>query len=120
MKRNKERVSLARKYQKENRENPQISELRFMPFIKDYKYIFQKIIFVDDYMFYIVDFYLPKYNIAIEIDGRQHKDSVEYDTLRTYRLKQAGVRKVLRFSNEDIRTMDRDMIKNIIKVNLLA
>jgi very-short-patch-repair endonuclease len=31
---------------------------------------------------YIVDFYCPKYQVAIEIDGSSHDDKQEYDALR--------------------------------------
>src|SRR6267142_3873682 len=45
---------------------------------------------------YIVDFYFPQINIAIELDGRQH--NIEKDAQRDARLLENGVR-VLRFPN---------------------
>ena len=52
---------------------------------------------------YIVDFYCPKANLVIEIDGSQHYDPEirQQDQFRTNELSTAGVT-VLRFSNRDI------------------
>jgi very-short-patch-repair endonuclease len=52
---------------------------------------------------YIVDFYAPKYKLAIELDGEGHlqEDQLEYDTLRTEKLKELGVT-VLRFENFEV------------------
>ena len=40
------------------------------------EYTFQYVKFVSDYQFYILDFYLPKYNICIELDGKHHYERV--------------------------------------------
>ena len=52
---------------------------------------------------YIVDFYCPKANLVIELDGSQHYESdiVEYDKIRTEYLNALELC-VLRFSNRDI------------------
>lgn len=54
---------------------------------------------------YIVDFYCPKYNFVIELDGSQHytDDGKEYDLQRDTYLKFSGL-KVLRFTNLQITT----------------
>ena len=52
---------------------------------------------------YIVDFYIPKLKLVIEIDGETHleKKEIEYDSKRTKVLESYGL-KVLRFWNYDI------------------
>lgn len=41
---------------------------------------------------YKLDFYLPKYNLDLEIDGSQHEDQAEHDKIRNSRLMNAGYR----------------------------
>ncbi len=50
---------------------------------------------------YVVDFFCHSKNIAIEIDGGQHAENIEYDNARTKFLNALGI-KVLRFWNNDI------------------
>ncbi len=52
---------------------------------------------------YIVDFYCPKANLVVEIDGSQHyeKTAIEYDSIRDDYLRAQGL-KVLRFSNLEV------------------
>jgi very-short-patch-repair endonuclease len=52
---------------------------------------------------YIVDFYIPKLKLVIEIDGETHieKKEIKYDSERTKILESYGL-KVLRFWNYDI------------------
>ena len=52
---------------------------------------------------YILDFFSPSTNLAIELDGSQHytKEAKEYDQNRTAYLEQYGI-KVLRFLNSEI------------------
>ncbi len=120
MERDKKRVELSKKYQQEMRDHPQPCERIFKSYLKNLNFIFQHVIFTNYHEFFIVDFYLPAYKLVIEIDGRQHKDNKSYDDYRTKQLKTTGVRKVLRFSNEDIKNMSSELVKNIVKVNLLA
>lgn len=120
MERDIKRVELSKKYQKEMRDKPQPCERIFKSYLKNLNFIFQHVIFTNYHEFFIVDFYLPAYKLVIEIDGRHHKENKSYDDYRTKRLKEVGVRKVLRFSNDDIKNMSSDMVKSIIKVNLLA
>jgi very-short-patch-repair endonuclease len=67
------------------------------------KYEFQKIIFAGK-SFYIVDFYLPKKSLVIEVDGYHHSNEEikTKDDLRTGDLKKVGVKKVIRFKNGEI------------------
>ncbi|NLO70577.1 MAG: endonuclease domain-containing protein [Porphyromonadaceae bacterium] len=61
---------------------------------------------------YIVDFYSPKYHLAVELDGEYHFDEqrIQYDKKRTAFLNEKGIR-VLRFENFEVfdypqRTLD--------------
>ena len=67
---------------------------------------------------YILDFYISKYKIAIELDGRQHKflDHKEADTERDAELSMNGI-KVLRYTNkavnENFNGVCLDILKNL-------
>ena len=50
---------------------------------------------------YIVDFYCPELNLAIELDGLSHDYTVEYDIRRQAYIENLGI-KVLRYANEDV------------------
>ena len=54
---------------------------------------------------YILDFYCPERQLAVELDGGQHLTNVgiEADARRTRELEQCGVR-VLRFTNAEVLT----------------
>lgn len=51
---------------------------------------------------YVVDFYCPEKRLAIELDGEQHKQSLEYDLIRTKLLEGYGI-KVIRFWNWEVK-----------------
>ena len=60
---------------------------------------------------YILDFFCPQIRLAIELDGKQHKDAREYDMEREFFLKSKDIR-TIRFWNEKIL---KD-IKNVLKI----
>ena len=62
---------------------------------------------------YIVDFYCPKFKLAIEVDGETHGETKQkiYDEKRTKDLKKLGI-KILRFTNPEIMTN----IENVLEV----
>ncbi len=64
---------------------------------------------------YIVDFYIPKKHLVIEIDGVQHltEEHKEKDQTRDKFLEGQGLR-VLRFSNESIRKSFPDVCQIIL------
>ena len=64
---------------------------------------------------YIVDFYIPKKHLVIEIDGIQHltEEHEEKDQIRDNFLEEEGLR-VLRFSNESIRKSFSDVCQIIL------
>ncbi len=57
---------------------------------------------------FIIDFYCPKSKLAIEIDGVQHQNNLEYDQERTWFLNSLGI-KVLRFGNDEV-NQDVDVV----------
>ena len=65
---------------------------------------------------YIVDFYIPKKKIVIEIDGRQHllAEHIEADKQRDAELALWGI-SVLRYSNHDIEKHFATVIEDILK-----
>lgn len=50
---------------------------------------------------FILDFYCDEKKLAVELDGGQHAEAVEYDQARDAWLRQRGVR-VLRFWNNHV------------------
>lgn len=52
---------------------------------------------------YIMDFYCPKVQLGVELDGSQHAsgEQLEYDMERTHRLSKMGIF-ILRFTNREI------------------
>jgi len=63
---------------------------------------------------YIVDFYCPKANLVIEIDGGQHleEDGIRKDKERDAYLNNLGLR-VLRFSSRDVLKNTDGVLQNI-------
>ena len=54
----------------------------------------------------IADFYLPEFEVVIEIDGQDHykEDRLIYDEYRTkFLINRCGINEVVRFKNKDIR-----------------
>lgn len=51
----------------------------------------------------ILDFYLPDYNLCIEVDDISHEKKTKKDRLRTERLAGIGIR-VVRFTNKQVET----------------
>ncbi|MCX6753067.1 MAG: endonuclease domain-containing protein [Candidatus Nomurabacteria bacterium] len=63
---------------------------------------------------FIIDFYVPKIKLAIELDGEIHKENKEYDKMRTEYLNSKNI-KVLRFWNSEIET---DLKKVLDKIKI--
>ena len=65
---------------------------------------------------YIIDFYIDNKQIAIEVDGRQHRlpEHIEADAKRDSELKVLGI-KVLRYSNKDVNENFNAVCKDILK-----
>lgn len=52
---------------------------------------------------FVVDFYCAECRLAIELDGEIHDQQLDYDTARTAKLQQFGLR-VIRFRNQEVVT----------------
>ena len=65
---------------------------------------------------YIVDFYCPKYKIAIELDGSQHYEPEDkiYDENRTKYLNSLGIT-VLRYANNMVSNNFESVCEDILK-----
>lgn len=90
------------------------AEKRFRELIKKlkYKYSFQKVINKPKFGFYIVDFYIPKFNTIVEIDGGYHfnKRQVKKDKYREEILRSLGYR-IIRFTNKETMKLTTSDIK---------
>ena len=96
-----ERVSLFSFYRKSLRRNPTNAEIVMGKLLNilNIKSVFQK-----QFGHYIVDFYLPIFDVVIEVDGPQHytvKEVIERDAKRDDYLLQRGLR-VIRITNEEL------------------
>lgn len=104
------------------------SEKKFKAVLKalDVKYEYQHIVFINDKgNFFILDFYLPDYNVGIEIDGGYHFTAKQYvkDSERTKLiLRFIKIRSILRFKNKEIDTNQEflNKVKRILDESGLA
>ena len=62
---------------------------------------------------YIVDFYAPELNLAIEIDGDSHDDKFDYDIVRQTKLEQKGII-FIRFSDLTVKQNITDVLYAIL------
>jgi leucyl-tRNA synthetase len=64
--------------------------------------------------FFIADFYCSELKLIIEVDGKIHESTREYDEERDSKLLSKGIR-VIRIKNEELKKMDSliDFLKNI-------
>lgn len=110
-------VALGKRRAKELAKKATKHELLFYKFLKEIgiKFEFQKPVICNKKTLYILDFYLYEYNIAVELDGRQHftKEGLKKDSLRSRRLKKEGII-VKRLTNRQVSTYDKDMLTSLI------
>lgn len=103
--RSRELEKIATKFRNELLDLETPAEVLFKSYLIKLKirYEFQKIIYAGK-SFYIVDFFIPRKAVAIEIDGRQHseEENVIKDLERTLDLKMVGIKEVYRFSNDEV------------------
>lgn len=64
--------------------------------------------------FYIVDIFIKKYKIVLEIDGRHHEDdeTMVKDAQRSANLRALGIRNIIRINNRDCTT---EYVKDVIR-----
>jgi very-short-patch-repair endonuclease len=86
------------------------------------EYIFQHPIICNKKKLYILDFYFPKTNIALEIDGAQYHTTPEQkkkDNLRTRRLKKEGII-VRRLTNRQVNYYTERSLNQILQIFINA
>lgn len=92
----------AKQFSKELVQNATKWELSFKRKLEKTKipFIFQYPVICNNEKLFILDFYLPKYKIGIELDGQWHytPDMIKRDKLRTRLLKKEGIT-ILRIAN---------------------
>ena len=102
------------KYAKELRKNMTPEEkrlwydfLRFLPMTVKRQYVVGN---------YILDFFIPSKNIAIELDGSQHYDfeAREADAVRDSMLSSVGI-KVIRYTNVDVNSNFDGVVVDIMR-----
>lgn len=121
----------AEKRRYDMRKRPTFVEERFFKIVSKYvqrdfslKPVFQKIIYGHNF-FYIIDIYIPKAKLAIEIDGRHHQDNEgqrKHDIIRDKYLRSIGI-DIIRFQNQEVRANPKDTLNrcySAIKVSLDA
>ncbi len=65
---------------------------------------------------FVVDFYCAECRLAVEVDGEIHEQRVDYDTARTTKLQQFGLR-VIRFRNQEVMTNLDKVLQQILKAS---
>ena len=103
-------------YRRELRQNQTEVERLFWERVRDGRFFGLK--FKRQYSVgpYILDFYCREKNLAIELDGSQHIENVDYDNERTSYLKNFGFI-VLRFWNNDV-MKNTDAVLEAIRIEL--
>jgi len=68
---------------------------------------------------YILDFFCPQIRLAIELDGDQHKNAVEYDKERDTLIGKADIKTLRFWNNEIFNDMEKvlEKIYNESKIN---
>ncbi|MEI6352857.1 MAG: endonuclease domain-containing protein [Candidatus Nomurabacteria bacterium] len=64
---------------------------------------------------FIVDFYIPKIKLVIEIDGKIHEKLKEYDKERAEKLRSYGL-KIVRITNESILNNSEKTYKKLSEI----
>lgn len=125
MKKNKEEIeekfnflkSLGKKYSKELSTKATVWELEFKTKLEKLKepFVFQYPIICKKERLFILDFYLPKLKLAIELDGHSHytKAGIGKDKRRTALLKKEGIR-VVRIANSLVKAITPKNIQELL------
>lgn len=80
------------------------------------RYVLQKVVFVDEWQFYVIDFYFPKVKIGIELDGKHHDKQVKKDNRRTKRLL-TRINKIVRIPNKRALAMKHKELVALLKLH---
>jgi very-short-patch-repair endonuclease len=113
-----------------NRKNKSYLERSFITYLKDnypsLEYVFNEPvkIYNNEKKYiknYYIDFFLPKTNIGIELDGKQHEKCKEYDQNRDQLIYDTRKIKIVRVSyNEYFECSKYDLINNLLKEEMAA
>lgn len=110
---------VANKFKKELSLNPTKEEQKLKELLAFYniKYIFQKDIHINN-DFIIADFYLPDYNLIIEIDGNQHytPEGLIKDQEKTKLLSLKGYEKIMRLKNQQVIQLTEQRFKDLLQI----
>jgi len=67
---------------------------------------------------YYGDFFFPTYNLLIELDGKQHEQSKEYDNLRDELIKKYHTITTLRISHKEFISKSKiELVKNLLNIH---
>jgi len=126
-----ERIERLSIFSSENREKPTRAEAQFLTLlyqVHKYLELSQRIdigsIYTQQVITsntaktgYILDFYLPRINLAFEVDGSFHDNRKNYDKIRDEYIATKGL-KIIRYKNEDVFVNGfRDVIRGWLKIN---
>lgn len=94
------------KYVRTLRKNQTMSEKKVAKILDELgiRYIAQKGFFTPFHR--IVDFYLPKRSIIIEVDGKYHEETKEKDRIKDYEFLHKRGFRTLRILNEELENID--------------
>jgi len=115
-------VHLANHRRKVQLNSPTPAELHIKSLLKETDYHFdnQHIMFFGRSQFYILDFYIAKEKLCIEVDGYHHISDTEqsqHDELRDLRLYNKGIL-TIRILNKEALNMTKQDLVDLIKSNI--
>jgi len=106
-------ILIGKKYSEELKVKATSYELEFKKILDQVgtPYIFQHPVVCEQNYLYILDFYIPEYRIAIELDGSQHytKQGLKKDKRRSKNLEKIGIF-VKRLKNYNVKLVTVKMI----------
>lgn len=86
--------------------------------LEGYKFRRQEFVYYDEAdgrrMFFIPDFYCPACKVAIELDGKIHDYTKDYDAMRDKIIARLGI-VVIRFKNEELADLEK-LLARIVAV----
>lgn len=89
------------------------AEIAYVLLREKFKDVEREVFFRIDGKCYFLDFYIPKRRVAIEIDGRQHISSREYDKKRDKAFHTIGIRTIRIYARE---VMEGKMMEILMKL----
>lgn len=116
----KSSVPYIEKYRKDNIKNETPSESKIKALLDELKidYEYQSIMGYEN-TFFILDFYIPKLNVCIEVDGKYHftEEQLKKDKNRDLQLNLSRKIKTIRITNENVNNLtSSDLNKLLIPI----